>query len=206
MRMDTDSKKRYANSMKPLPILSPGRILLFLMADAESNLVFELVARLALQNPLYVLDGGNAFRGYELARLLRRQTADYGTVLQQVTLSRIFTCYQMAVLFSNLLADGSFVPQPVLVLDFLVTFYDQGVPVAERRRLLECCITRLRQISRRAPIAVWVRHRSLVPPEGLAFLDRLQTAFGPVWTSERTVFPGWHQPSLLAEEKSIHAK
>ena len=94
--------------------------------------LFDMVARLALQDSLYVLDGGNSFQGYSLACKLRQSTPDVAAPMQRVMLSRAFTCYQMAAL----LEEGTFSSRPILVLDFLSTFYDQGVRVAERRRLL----------------------------------------------------------------------
>ncbi len=58
----------------PSPVL--GRILLLVSPDALAGSLFEMVARMALQGPLYVLDGGNTFQGYALARALRQYTPD----------------------------------------------------------------------------------------------------------------------------------
>src|SRR5512146_145933 len=68
-----------------------------LIAPAEAAWpLFERVAQLALQGPLLVLDGGNTFQGYALARALyRRSPAAAACALQRVLLSRVFTCYQM---------------------------------------------------------------------------------------------------------------
>ncbi len=174
-----------------------GCILLLVAPDSAAGQLFELMARLALQSSLLVVDGGNTFQGYMFARLLRRHTPDYEAVLRRVMLSRVFTCYQMAAL----LAEGEFGSQasaaPLLALDFLATFYDQGVRTADRRRLLKNCITHLQRLSRRSPVAVWVRQRSLVPPEGLEFLDRLRAAAGKVWVPHQAAVPTWRQGGLL---------
>lgn len=174
--------------MKPLilPSPSPGRLLLLISPASTLDALFEMVARLAQQGPLYVLDGGNAFQGYPLARALRRQSAglanvDVDALLRRVLLSRTFTCYQAAAL----LEDTEFSAQPMLVLDFLSAFYDQGVRVADRRRMLLRCIRRLQILSRRAPVAVWVRQRAVVPEEALGFLDIVQNAAGQVWLPPR---------------------
>ncbi|NLG96395.1 MAG: hypothetical protein GX491_03445 [Chloroflexi bacterium] len=164
----------------------PGRILLLVSPSDALETLFDRVALLALQGPLYVLDGGNAFQGYALSRALHRRaaaapegaSAAAAAAMQRVMLSRAFTCYQMA----TLLTEETFAPQPVLVLDFLATFYDQTVHQRERRRLLKICIRRLEAMSRAYPVAVWVRQRSSIPEDALSFLDLLKNAAGRVWT------------------------
>lgn len=178
--------------MNTLPALISGRILLLVTPYSGMEPLLELVARVAVQNPIYVLDGGNTFQGYRLAQIIRRQTADYEAALSRVMLSRAFTCYQMAAV----LAEGAFEPHPLLVLDFLATFYDQSVRAAERRRLLRVCITHLKRLSRKAPIAIWVRQRSAVPEEALEFLNILEAAAGQVWMPERLPAPSWQQSAL----------
>jgi hypothetical protein len=168
-------------------------MLLFIAPTALSSVLFEMVARLALRGPLYVLDGGNSFQGYPLARSLRRQTADVAGAMRQVLLSRAFTCYQVAAL----LCDEPLAQHPVLVLDFLSTFYDQGVRIAERRRLLHTCLRRLKGLSQRAPVAVWVRQRQVIPAEALDFLEIVQAAAGQVWRPERQPVGEPRQPALL---------
>jgi hypothetical protein len=61
-------------NMIPYPV--SGRILLLVSPVSTLNTLFDLIARLALQNNLYILDGGNAFQGYTLASALRRRTTD----------------------------------------------------------------------------------------------------------------------------------
>ena len=96
--------------MLPSPV--SGRILLLVAPDALAGHLFDMVARLALQGPLCVLDGGNTFQGYPLARALRQQTRDIATPLRRVLLSRAFTCYQMAALLESLLAGGDLPHNP----------------------------------------------------------------------------------------------
>ena len=181
-----------------LPSPTSGRILLLVSPDTLAGELFVMLARLALQGPLYVLDGGNSFQGYSLARALRRQTSDITTPMQRVLLSRAFTCYQMSTLFENMLARQDFDLHPVLVLDILSTFYDQDVRVPERRRLLRGCIRQLDALARRVPVAVWVRQRSAVPQEALSFLEMVENAAGQVWyPPRRPVLPAFKQASLF---------
>lgn len=192
----------YAKGMNTniIPYPAFGRILLLVSPASPLNTLFELVARLTLQNHLYILDGGNAFQGYMLARALRRHTPHITPFLQRVLLSRAFTCYQM----SALLAEGHFEPRPILVLDFLSTFYDQGVRAVERRRLLGGCIRRLQVLSKQAPVAVWVRQRSVIPEDGLPFLELLQRAAGQVWYPPLPDTPAGLQQSGLYNGQLPH--
>ncbi len=96
-----------------LPSPASGRILLLVAPDALVTDLFEMIGRLALQGPLYVLDGGNTFQGYFLARVLRRQVRDIAAPMQRVLLSRAFTCYQMSTLIEGLLAGRDFEPHPL---------------------------------------------------------------------------------------------
>ncbi len=183
--------------MNNLPVPVRHQLLLLVAPSSESSLLFDLAARLVLQTSLFVMDAGNTFQGYGLAHILKRWTLDYEVVLHRITLARVFTCYQMLALLSQCAAGPQPGPdQPVLVLDFLSTFYDQGVPVGERSRLLNGCIAHLRQLSRRAPVAVWVRRRDCVPPEGLEYFSRLQAAAGQVWLPEK-------HPALVLKQAGL---
>ena len=176
-----------------IPSPACGQILLIIAPDSLNRILFEMVARLALRGPLYILDGGNAFQGYTLARALRRHTADIAGVMQQVMLSRAFTCYQM----TTLLAGEPLAQHPALVLDFLAAFYDQDVRAAERRRLLQICLRQLKKLSQHAPVMVWVRQRQVIPQDALEFLEIVQAAAGQVWRPERLPAASQKQPALL---------
>ncbi|HSQ17139.1 MAG TPA: hypothetical protein VLM83_05525, partial [Anaerolineales bacterium] len=83
-----------------------------------------LTARLVQQGAVRLLDGGNSFDGYGLARALHQQTPRWQAALKRISVARAFTCYQMA----TLLAQTNAVPLPTLVLDLLDTFYDENTP------------------------------------------------------------------------------
>jgi hypothetical protein len=188
----------YPGSMDKDILPSPvsGRILLLVSPTSTLDAIFEMVARLALQGPLSVLDGGNIFQGYTLARALRRHTDDIAAPMRRVMLSRAFTCYQVAAM----LAESDFTAHPVLILDFLATFYDQSVNIADRRRLLSGSIRRLRAVSQHTPLVIWVRQRSAIPQEALPFLDVLQAAAGQVWVPPRMPsLPVPRQPPLFED-------
>jgi hypothetical protein len=114
-----------------------------------------MLATLALRGRVLVVDGGNCFDAYTLARTLRGHTHQVEAALKQVWLSRAFTCYQMVAMLAELPVDGT----PVIVLDMLSTFLDENVNFNKRLRLLESSLNLLRRISQGAPVAVWARTR-----------------------------------------------
>lgn len=131
--------------------LPPGRPLLLVILGpyAAAQAMLTLAAHLARRGPLQVLDGGNRFNAYIVARQLRRLSSssaagsrpDLRQCLDRIRVARAFTCYQMGALIDQTSLVGS----PTLVIDLLDTFYDESAPLEERRRLTEHCMRRLRQ-------------------------------------------------------------
>jgi len=109
-----------------------------------------LIARLALNAPLRILDGGNSFGLHAVARALRRHTPAVQQHLERIRIARAFTCYQVITLLAQTPAE----PPPTLCLDLLTTFYDENVSPAERRRLLRQALAHLQRLCRCAPVAV----------------------------------------------------
>ncbi len=134
--------------------LPPGaRLALVTAARAARPQMLALCARLALAGPLRVLDGGNSFDAYAVAREIRRHTPRVEPILDRIRIQRAFTCYQLLTLLHETPPQGA----PTFVLDALSTFDDESVYLAERRRLLgECCL-RLRFLSQSGPVVVSAR-------------------------------------------------
>ena len=117
---------------------------------------------------VHVLDGGNRFNGYTLAR------AAYGRqeILNRITVARAFTCYQMlALLESTPASDGPFV-----ILDLLRTFYDESVQAGERKRLLRACIAQMQRLEQAGGGLVSVHPPALASPAAVELLGMLQEA------------------------------
>lgn len=123
--------------------------------------------RLAERGPLTVLDGGNRFNAYLVARGARGQAE----LLERITVSRAFTCYQMLTLLETIPC----LPRPILTLDLLNTFYDESVRVYERRRLLEGCIFHLDRLSQPAGGAVTVHPPAVPSPAAIEFVRMLES-------------------------------
>jgi len=150
----------------------------------------SMLATLALRGRVLVVDGGNRFDGYALARALRRRTPQVQAALKQVLLSRAFTCYQMAAMLAELPADGT----PVIILDMLSTFLDENVRLAKRQRLLKESINLLRRISAGAPVAVWAHTRSSDHNEDQRLLTPLLEAAHDIWELQAPEMPEHQLP------------
>jgi hypothetical protein len=159
------------------PAPKTGRISLVVAPKAVVESMMSMLSNLALRGRVIVIDGGNRFDGYALARALRRRTHQVQPALKQVLLSRAFTCYQMVAVLADLPADGT----PVIVLDMLSTFLDENVNLNKRKRLLDTSLNLLRRISEGAPVAVWVRARHAAGDEDRQLLIPLLEAAHDVW-------------------------
>jgi hypothetical protein len=120
--------------------------------DAGYKALLKLTAVLALQGTVRVLDCGNRFDVYQIARLVRRQTPYVTETLNQISIARAFTCYQVV----TLLEQTAVTPEPKIIIDLLATFYDENVSVVESQRLLNIINGRLKAMSCLAPILISV--------------------------------------------------
>lgn len=176
--------------MHTLPDLYPERLHLLLAPRSFCRVMMtNLIARLALMDTVRVLDGGNCFDLYGLARALRRQALASDFVLERIQVARAFTCYQTV----TLLEDTPVSPAPTLILELLSTFRDENISIAERKRLLGLCIPQLHRLSRQASLAISIPSRSREQPEELLMM--LKEAADQIWHFEQTAPPP--QPRLL---------
>lgn len=130
-----------------------GFILLVGQRNMNSTMLMA-IARLGKHGSVRVLDGGNRFNAYSLVRAVRGRPE----VLNRITVSRAFTCYQAL----SLLESTPAIQVPFVVLDLLNTFYDESVQVRERKRLLRACIAQLERLARAVGGVVTV-HPPAVP-------------------------------------------
>ena len=157
-----------------------GQVSLLIAPSATIAILMEMTAELATKSQVTVVDGGNRFDGYGLARALRRRTSSIPDALQNVLLSRTFTCYQMAVLLENF-AQGTL---PIIVLDLLSTFLDENVRLQTRQDLLGQCLMHLQRLSQTAAVVVWVRKRSLPGLEDAGLLEMVTESAQNIWRLE----------------------
>ncbi len=159
--------------------LSPRQLHLVIAPHrTQRQMMTILTARLALTGRVRLVDAGNCFDGYGLARQLRQQTSYWQPALERVSVARAFTCYQVETLLSESVSDLA----PVLVLNLLDTFYDENVKLAERLRLLEVSLSEIRRLCRAAPVAVSTCQTQ--PGQPVELLEMLEGAAAQVWSYE----------------------
>lgn len=180
-----------------LPELQKGRFLVVMAPHAAQQGMLAAAAQMALSGPVAMLDGGNRFDAYFVARRLRRSTPRMEAALGRIRVARAFTCYQMESLLleSAFSATADPLPSsgsgqaenpypPTLVLDFLATFCDENVPLPERRRLLERCLLCFGAIRRRAGLAVSICPPSPAHPSLAELAEKLLSSADTVWQLE----------------------
>jgi hypothetical protein len=177
--------------MNILSTLHTNSLTVVCAPHAAREQVSALVAELALHGSLTVLDGGNRFQPYRVAKLLREQTTQADSASKRLFIRRAFTCYQMLAL----LEDTPALRQPYILLDLLASFYDDHINEHEARRLLEACLNQVERLHQAAPIVV-----TLSPPvvEERAFLIEQVCARAERVLVPETPAPQIYQPVLFA--------
>jgi len=126
------------NTLLKLPTDMTNRrgLTLLLTADQARAGITELIAALVLSGPLFVLAASEWLPAYELTFKLRKKTLEVRETLNRLFTVRASTCYRLLDSLVNIPPKG----EPILVLDFLHTFYDPDIPLPVRfYKLRECC-------------------------------------------------------------------
>jgi hypothetical protein len=109
---------------------------LILTQDKARESKTNFIANLILKGPLFVLSGDEWLPSFVLPRLLRGTTTDIKAITGRLRMVRASTCYR---LFDSLATTDS-KGEPILMMDFLHTFYDEDIPLRTRLfKLRECC-------------------------------------------------------------------
>lgn len=135
--------------MWELPITADvGGIVLLHAPPREAMLT--VTTRLALVGSVCVLDAGNQFDAYQVARMARRHTVEMDQVLDRIKVARAFTCYQVVSLFEQVSEAAS----AHIIFDLLATFYDENVSINESYRLLGIVTEHLKRLRGMTPVII----------------------------------------------------
>jgi hypothetical protein len=145
-----------------------GSWLLLVGPRSLNAAMLAAIARLGERGDLRVLDGGNRFNAYPVARAAQGRPE----ILNRITVSRAFTCYQVL----SLLESTPAIRTPLVILDMLNTFYDESVNRGERKRILRACITHLKRLQRSAGGVISVHPPAVPSPAAQELLELLQAA------------------------------
>ncbi len=129
-------------------------LLLAVISKETRGQIAELIATMAMREPLSIVAGSEWLPMYEVARHLSYQTNEFKAVMDRVHLARAFTCYQLLDILNNTPP----IPEPLLMINFLHPFYEVDVPPEVRARVLDTCVRRLDNLSYTRPIGVIVQH------------------------------------------------
>jgi hypothetical protein len=176
----------YSQRMNELLNLHPRQWNLLVLPKQYRNRVLVAMAHLAINSPLIVLDCGRQFDSSIVARAARGQQE----IIDQIKVQRAFICYEAVKLLEKTPTEGF----PILVLDFLSTFYDENVKMHTRKFLLESSIKHFQRLSQGAGLAVTIRAPS--SHDDLYLFQRLQSSAASISVYE-TPAPASQQLSLF---------
>jgi hypothetical protein len=135
----------------------PNCFQLVIAPKAARQAMLHLAAKLALEGPLRIFDGGNHTNVYVIAKHIRRFTPLVDESLEHIRVARAFTCYQIL----HLLSSAPVEQQPLLMLDLLATFYDENVSLQKAQHLLNRVLHEIERFRGKVPLVISVR--STVP-------------------------------------------
>ena len=123
------------------------------------------VDRALAGDPVLYLAGANVFDPFFVGRLARASRVAPSHVLQQIHISRAFTCHQMVRLVTDCLPSAlrTYDARFVILAGPLDTLYDQSVPEAEAMRLFRAMTEALRDMAGHGVQVLCVSQ--LAPPE-----------------------------------------
>ena len=123
------------------------------------------VERALAGEPVLYLAGANVFDPFLVGRLARASRVAPAHVLQQIHVSRAFTCHQMVRLVTDCLPSAlrTYDARFVILAGPLDTLYDQSVPEAEAMRLFRAMTEALQHMAEQGIQLLCVT--PLAPPE-----------------------------------------
>lgn len=130
------------------PALAGGQFIVLYGSEAIITRAHHLVATLLRLQDVNLLDAGGRLRPYLLIHLIRQHTTQVDVWLKRLHLQRAFTAHQVAAALETLPLTSI----PLVVLDFLATFYDDTLPLPQGRVLLQRCLTQCERLRQGAPL------------------------------------------------------
>lgn len=165
----------------------PNELLVVFGQHGGADIMLDLTARLSMNGHLYLLDCGNRSNMYRVAKTLHTLTNDPVSILRNIHLSRVFTCYQVNTLLEKLVSGTTKVP--VLVLDLLSTFMDESVQLIESQMLFDNTLENLLQLSQSVPVVVSAKPLLSISSPRFGLLEDLKSHAFQVWEENELPAP-----------------
>lgn len=125
-------------------------LILILTRDRAYKSKTDLIANLILKVSLFVVSGDEWLPSFLLPRIIRRQTTEIKETMDRLRTVRAATCYRLLDSLTNIDSKG----EPILVLEFLHTFYDPDIPLRVRLLKLRECCRELKRLAFYRPVIV----------------------------------------------------
>lgn len=132
--------------------LRPGRAALLWGEPLRPLAAAAAAWGVARGTPVFIVDAANRFDPYQLVREAWTRGLDHQEALSRVRVARAFTSHQLVRLLQEELARELTPGGLALLLGPVSLFYDEQVPLKERRRLFQEMVDTLTAIKTRAPI------------------------------------------------------
>lgn len=146
------------STLRSLFSLQPGRAAL-LWGESVRSLGAAVCAWAAARGArVLVVDAANVFDPYRLVREAQPRGVPSREALSRVRVARAFTCHQLVRLVKEDLAGELAPGSLVLVLGPVSLFYDEQIPLAERRRLFQELVQTLTAVKPRHPLLLLQPH------------------------------------------------
>jgi hypothetical protein len=126
--------------------LAPGRGALLWGEHLRPLAAAAAVWGVAQKAPVWVVDAANRFDPYRLVREAARRHISSAEALSRVRVARAFTSHQLVRLLAETFPVDLTAGSLVLVLGPVSLFYDEQVPLSERRRLFGELVAHLSRI------------------------------------------------------------
>jgi hypothetical protein len=169
----------HSDSLTLFKMPLPPKRFLAIGAHALSDRMLQLISSLALRQTVTVLDCGNRSNMYAVAKLIRPYTSDPVSVMNNIRLSRAFTCYQVLAMIR---ATAKNPPGgPLVLLDLLATFLDEDVELKDSQRLLNHSLDILENMSHLAPVVISTRQLPAIAENRSILLEQLKASADISW-------------------------
>lgn len=153
-------------------------LVLLVTHDRAHNSKTGLIASLILHGSLFVVSGDEWLPSFSLPHIIREHTTEVKMILDRLYSVRASTCHRLYDSLAYLPSKG----EPILVMDFLHTFYNDDIPLRTRLfRLRECC-RELKRLAFYRPVFVMTQSRQ--GQEYEKFLPALHAIADKVFTLE----------------------
>jgi hypothetical protein len=147
-----------------------GHWLLLVGPNTIRPILAKIIAGLAIEEPVRVLDCGRMLNGIEISMNLR----DRPEALDRVSFTRASSCPEVL----KVLEDTPSIAVPFVVLNLLHPFYNDSLVIATRKRLLKECLGHLNRLSKTAGGVVSVCPPKVPSKERAALFKMVEEAAG----------------------------